>query len=51
MLLLLLMKNEERSDYSRSDGINVNLWWGLVMTVFGLLMSLVGSISSRRKAY
>jgi hypothetical protein len=24
--------------YSRSLGINVNLWWGLVLLTFGLLM-------------
>jgi hypothetical protein len=24
--------------YSRSLGVNVNLWWGLVLLVFGLLM-------------
>jgi uncharacterized membrane protein len=26
------------ADYSRSLGINVNLWWGLVMLVFGAVM-------------
>ncbi|HEX4205338.1 MAG TPA: hypothetical protein VHZ51_14320 [Ktedonobacteraceae bacterium] len=25
-------------DYARSDGININLWWGLVMVVFGIIM-------------
>jgi hypothetical protein len=24
--------------YARSLGINVNLWWGLVLLVFGILM-------------
>ena len=24
--------------YTRSLGINVNLWWGLVLLVFGLVM-------------
>ena len=24
--------------YERSLGINVNLWWGLVLLVFGLIM-------------
>jgi hypothetical protein len=27
-----------RAIYERSLGINVNLWWGLVLLVFGLLM-------------
>lgn len=26
------------SIYQRSLGINVNLWWGLVLLVFGLVM-------------
>ena len=28
--------------YARSLGINVNLWWGLVMLVFGGLMLFFG---------
>lgn len=24
--------------YGRSGGININLWWGLVMLVFGVLL-------------
>ncbi len=28
----------DRAIYSRSLGINVNLWWGLVLLVFGLIM-------------
>ena len=28
--------------YQRSLGINVNLWWGLVMLVFGVLMYFFG---------
>jgi hypothetical protein len=24
--------------YQRSLGLNVNLWWGLILTVFGLTM-------------
>ena len=28
--------------YARSLGINVNLWWGLVMAVFGLTMFWFG---------
>jgi hypothetical protein len=34
--------------YARSLDINVNLWWGLVMLVFGGAM-LVFSIRSHRK--
>lgn len=28
----------ERAIYDRSLGINVNLWWGLVLLAFGLVM-------------
>jgi hypothetical protein len=34
--------------YSRSLGINVNLWWGLVLLAFGLLM--LGLAIRARKA-
>lgn len=37
-LILLLYGLFGNADYSRSDGININLWWGLGMFVFGLLM-------------
>jgi uncharacterized membrane protein len=48
-LILLLYGLFVTADYSRSDGININLWWGLLMLVFGILMSIVGYISSRRQ--
>lgn len=28
--------------YARSMGVNVNLWWGLVMLVFGAAMWVAG---------
>ena len=28
----------DRAIYDRSLGINVNLWWGLVLLAFGLVM-------------
>jgi len=28
--------------YAKSLGYNVNLWWGLVLLVFGVLMLLLG---------
>jgi hypothetical protein len=34
--------------YTRSLGINVNLWWGLVMLGFGLVM-LALVVRARRK--
>jgi hypothetical protein len=32
----------DRVIYQRSLGINVNLWWGLVMLAFGALMIWLG---------
>lgn len=31
----------DKAIYASSLGINVNLWWGLVMTGFGLFMLLL----------
>jgi hypothetical protein len=33
-----LATNGDVSHYARSEAININLWWGLVMLVFGLLL-------------
>jgi hypothetical protein len=35
--------------YESSQGVNINLWWGLVMLLFGVLM-LAGSARGRRAA-
>ena len=34
--------------YARSLGINVNLWWGLVLLAFGLVMLAFAIRASRR---
>ena len=47
-LILLLYGLFGTADYSRSDHINIDLWWGLAMLVFGLLMGTGGFISTRR---
>jgi hypothetical protein len=36
--------------YAKSLGINANLWWGLVLLVFGLVMFLLGRRSQARLA-
>lgn len=38
LLLVLYGLLGGTADYSRSLGINVNLWWGLIMLIFGGLM-------------
>ncbi len=34
--------------YAKSLGINANLWWGLVLLIFGLTMFLTGRASQKR---
>jgi hypothetical protein len=38
----------DKAIYARSLGINVNLWWGLVLTAFGVIM-LVLALRARRQ--
>ena len=38
VLLVVYGLVSDRAIYEKSLGINVNLWWGLVLLVFGLLM-------------
>lgn len=40
----------DRSIYARSLDININLWWGLVMLAFGVLMSVFGMRKSPQPA-
>ncbi len=39
--------NSDASMYQGSLGININLWWGFVLLVFGVLM-LLGAIMGRK---
>jgi hypothetical protein len=43
-----LLTSSDTQTYERSLGININLIWGLVLLVFGVLM-LLGAISGRKK--
>lgn len=36
--------------YNSSLGINANLWWGLVLLIFGLTMLVLGRRSQKRLA-
>ena len=40
----------DKAIYDRSLDININLWWGIVMLVFGLAMVLMGRRGLRRAA-
>jgi hypothetical protein len=39
--------NGDAAQYERSMSVNINLWWGLVMLVFGGLLLLLARNSSR----
>lgn len=45
-----LATNGNTALYARSLGINANLWWGLVLLVFGLTMFLMGRRGQKRLA-
>jgi hypothetical protein len=38
VLLTVYGATSDPAIYQRSLGVNVNLWWGLVLVVFGLVM-------------
>ncbi len=33
--------------HARSEGVNINLWWGLAMLAFGIVMLVLGRRRSR----
>lgn len=37
----------DKAIYAKSLGINVNLWWGLVMLAFGAVMLVMAKRASR----
>jgi hypothetical protein len=39
----------DKTIYQRALGINVNLWWGIVMLGFGLVMLLLGRRATRAR--
>ncbi len=49
-LILFLYGLFGAADYSRSDNINIDLWWGLAMFIFGIIMGTGGFIAARRQA-
>lgn len=49
VLLTIFGLVSDRSIYQRSLGINVNLWWGLVLLVFGVVMLAFGIRAEREK--
>jgi hypothetical protein len=45
-----LATNSNTALYARSLGINANLWWGLVLLIFGITMFLMGRRGQKRLA-
>ena len=48
LTLFGIATNGNATLYARSLGINANLWWGLVLLVFGLTMFLMGRRSQKQ---
>ena len=42
--------NGDANLYSKSLGVNANLWWGLVLLAFGMTMFLLGRRGQKRLA-
>ena len=42
--------NSNTALYARSLGVNANLWWGIVLLIFGLLMFLLGRSGQKKAA-
>ncbi len=50
LLLLIYGLAADPGVYRASLGINVNAWWGLVMTVFGALMLALALRAGKKSA-
>jgi len=48
LVVLGVATNADKARYQSSLGINVNLWWGVVLLVFGGLM-LLGAMMGRKQ--
>lgn len=42
LLLVVYGALGDKSIYHRSLGLNVNLWWGAVLLIFGVVMLMLG---------
>lgn len=48
LMVFGLVSFTDTAMYQRSLNVNINLWWGLAMTVFGLIMLALAWRASRR---
>jgi hypothetical protein len=51
LLLAIFGAAGQKDLYARSLGVNVNLWWGLVLLLFGICMFLFGRRGQARAAH
>jgi hypothetical protein len=42
-----MLTDGSSADYARPVSVNINLWWGLVMLVFGLILLLSAGRTGR----
>jgi hypothetical protein len=42
VLLIAFGALSDKAIYQRSLGVNINLWWGLALLLFGILMLALG---------
>ncbi len=52
-MLIIFGLASNKQIYERSENININLWWGLVMFIFGaifLLTALYSTNAAKKKA-
>jgi hypothetical protein len=48
--LILYGLTSDPAMYAKSLGVNVNLWWGLVLLAFGVVMLLLGAPQRAQRA-
>jgi hypothetical protein len=48
ILMIAFGAASDNAIYQRSLGINVNLYWGLVLLAFGVIMALLGRRGMKR---
>lgn len=48
ILVVYGLSTQGSAIYARSESVNINLWWGLIVLVFGLLLLWLG-LSARRR--
>jgi hypothetical protein len=52
LIITIFGLTSDKDIYSKSLGLNINLWWGLVMLAFGsfmLIMAWLAAAKSRRR--